>query len=328
MVVVLVVLGLALAILAQPIPRLVLGGALLAVLAIDIVVSWRALASERVDIQMDPPPQAVIGEILPSYLRAQAGRYPLYVETLWLWPTRTIALDSDGIGVVDFPAGSRGVIGWAAMDLAVPGPFGFFQARRRARVWFGAPIDVAPPEVRHAISWPPLKSFSFGLTETSPGGQEIFRGVREYVAGDPRRSVHWKATAHHGKLMVKEADGTGMVELRVVLDLATPSTGAEEAVSRAYFLIERARREHWRVILVTCEPQGTNVPLPVDKLPAPEYTSPYGGPVGVPTMTVQRPIQSRRDLLHRLASAGFGTPELLPWRGAQVTITPWGEQWA
>lgn len=327
LVLVVVVLGLLLALQGQPVARLIVGGALVAVLVIDAVTTWRALAAEQVDVQMDPPPQAVIGEILPSLLRARAGRYPLFVETLWLWPTRTIAVDSDEIGVVDFPAASRGVIGSAAVDLAVTGPFGFIQCRRRARVWFGAPIDVAPPQVRHVISWPPLPAFSFGLTETSPGGQEIFRSIREYVPGDARRSVHWKATAHHGRLMVKEADGTGMVELRVIIDLTTPSIGAEDAVSRAYFLIEQARLQHWRVVLVTREPRADDVPVPVDQLPSPEFTSPYGGPVGVATVTVERPVNSRRDLLHRLASAGFGPPDLQPWRAASVTVTPWGEKW-
>jgi uncharacterized protein (DUF58 family) len=326
-VVVVVLVGLGLAILAEPAPRLVLGGVLVLVLVIDAVLAFRGLAADRVDFEMDPPPQAVIGEILPSLMRARAGRYPLSVETLWLWPTRTIAVDSDSIGVVDFPARSRGRIGSAVVDLGVVGPFGFVRCRRRARAWFGAPIDVAPPPVRHTIKWPPLPTFSFGLTETSPGGQEIFRGVREYVAGDPRRIVHWKATAHHGRLMVKEADGNGMVALRVVLQLPTPSTGAEDAVSRAYFLIEQARRQHWRVVLVTREPRQDNVPVPVDELPGPEFISPYGGPVGVATATVQRPIGSKRELLQRLASAGFGEPDLDDWNGAQVTVSPWGEKW-
>ena len=49
------------------------------------------------------------------------------------------------------------------------------------------------------------------------GGHEL-HGVREHQPGESLRGVHWPATAHHGRLMVKELDDPGGDELAVVLD--------------------------------------------------------------------------------------------------------------
>ncbi len=62
-----------------------------------------------------------------------------------------------------------------------------------------------------------------------PSGLGDPRGVRPYAPGDPRRSVHWPATAHVGSLMVRETERT--VDDPVVLDVVLPSNvAAAEAV--------------------------------------------------------------------------------------------------
>ena len=73
--------------------------------------------------------------------------------------------------------------------------------------------------------WPRPRAAHFGLSESTPIGDEVYRSVRPYVRGDSRRRVHWKASAHHGSLMVKESDGTGIVSLRIVLQLDAPGVG-------------------------------------------------------------------------------------------------------
>ncbi len=49
-------------------------------------------------------------------------------------------------------------------------------------------------------------------------GDEEIRGVRDHQAGDPRRSVHWRATARHGTLMVRQAESTHGGRLRLGID--------------------------------------------------------------------------------------------------------------
>lgn len=60
-------------------------------------------------------------------------------------------------------------------------------------------------------------------TEVRPMGQagesSDFHGIRPYVQGDDLRRVHWKATAHTGKLAVKEFEYRYSGAVQVVLDL-------------------------------------------------------------------------------------------------------------
>ncbi len=67
-------------------------------------------------------------------------------------------------------------------------------------------------------------------------GQDEVRGVRGFEPGDPRRSVHWRATARHGALMVRQSEGPRGAHVRVAiaggtwtpasLDLATTVTAS------------------------------------------------------------------------------------------------------
>ncbi len=60
-------------------------------------------------------------------------------------------------------------------------------------------------------------------TEVRPIGQAgesaEFHGIRPYVQGDDLRRVHWKATAHTGKLAIKEFEYRYSGAVQVVLDL-------------------------------------------------------------------------------------------------------------
>ncbi|MGC8634100.1 MAG: DUF58 domain-containing protein [Candidatus Limnocylindrales bacterium] len=49
----------------------------------------------------------------------------------------------------------------------------------------------------------------------------LFAGVRPYQPGDPLRQVHWKATAHTGRPVVKRFDPSRQRELLLALDIQT-----------------------------------------------------------------------------------------------------------
>ncbi len=66
-------------------------------------------------------------------------------------------------------------------------------------------------------------SVTKGSASPVPAGLGDPRGVRPYTSGDPRRSVHWPATAHVGALMVRETERT--VEDPVVIDVVLPTDG-------------------------------------------------------------------------------------------------------
>ena len=56
-------------------------------------------------------------------------------------------------------------------------------------------------------------------------GTLAFHALREYVPGDELRHVHWRASAHAGKLIVKQHVDTAHASLAVVLDVSVHVTG-------------------------------------------------------------------------------------------------------
>lgn len=77
-----------------------------------------------------------------------------------------------------------------------------------------------------------------------------FANVRDYVRGDDLRKVHWRSTAHRGKLMVKQEEAPQEAQATLVLDLrrgahrgvgptSTFETTVAAAASIAYHLAER-----------------------------------------------------------------------------------------
>ena len=55
-----------------------------------------------------------------------------------------------------------------------------------------------------------------------------FHALRDYVAGDDRRNIHWKTTARTGRLMVRQFEETRRAHLLIVLDLDHEAWGSDE----------------------------------------------------------------------------------------------------
>jgi uncharacterized protein (DUF58 family) len=315
---------------------LVVGIGLLAALGLDRVVADRALRDP--DLRIEAPPEAVAGHPLSLLVRVRAGRYPVLVAPLWCTARPTVAVDGPEPGLVTLPAPARGVVWTLVVEVGVSGPLGLAQARRLVRVWLPAPVHVAPDPWPNEVEWPSLRTIQLGPTETSASGHDLFRGIRPYVPGDPQRTVHWKATAHHGRLMVRESEGTGVVVVRLVLDVPRPGDDAERAIARLAFVAEQALHQHWLVRLVTVEGPGPQAaPPPVDEIR--DGTGTGGPPFGrspipapeasvVPVVTVNRDVRTRRELQRRLAAAAFGTPHYGPQQVLSRRFTPDGDEWA
>lgn len=82
-----------------------------------------------------------------------------------------------------------------------------------------------------------------------------FHALREYVAGDDRRHIHWRSTARTGDLMVRQYEETRQSRVAVALDVAAQSYGSdqefEDAVSVAASFVMQAVREENPLALVT-----------------------------------------------------------------------------
>lgn len=126
----------------------------------------------------------------------------------------------------------RGDYERARIEVSSGGIFGVTRGRKDLEI--ESPIIVFP-----AISW--LESFPFDPRATySPvesyewarkGIGQDYYGVREYVHGDSLRHVHWKASARHGTLIVREFQQEFRPSAGVLLLLGRPSLGTRDTNS-------------------------------------------------------------------------------------------------
>jgi uncharacterized protein (DUF58 family) len=83
---------------------------------------------------------------------------------------------------------------------------------------------------------------------------EHFAGVRDYLPGDPMHHVHWRLSAHAGRLQTKRFEPTRTAEIVFALDLAdgepfwhaVDPEAAEETIGRASTLVRQALHAGWR----------------------------------------------------------------------------------
>jgi uncharacterized protein (DUF58 family) len=62
-------------------------------------------------------------------------------------------------------------------------------------------------------------------------GNELF-GVREYRPGDSLRRIHWRSSARHGELVVREFEPPGIQTLGIFVDPKPPSVEVADQIAR------------------------------------------------------------------------------------------------
>lgn len=107
-------------------------------------------------------------------------------------------------------------VGPAAVELRDP-----FGIARRALEAGGTDEVVVYPRIVALAGGPPLaghlSSGNDGPPRPGPSGDEL-ANIREYVQGDDLRHVHWRSTAHRGKLMVRQEENRQRPEAVVLVD--------------------------------------------------------------------------------------------------------------
>ena len=125
----------------------------------------------------------------------------------------------------------RGVYEWPPARLESSGPLGLFQARRRLER--PTSLVVLPPVYR-------LRSNLAGSREEpAPAirprrgpGLDLF-GTREYQQGDALHQIHWRSTARHREIIVREFEEPRRPSLAIWIDNAA-SFGRERESSLEY----------------------------------------------------------------------------------------------
>ena len=139
---------------------------------------------------------------------------------------------------------ARGLAVFEQLQALIDGPLGLIQLRRPVAV-SEATLPVLP--VRMAVELPPASSRrqlqlgGISLAQ-SVGDAEEFRSLRDYRAGDPLRSIHWRSFARTGRPMVREMQEEFFSRHALVLDCAAPFRFApsfETAIAMAAWLVAR-----------------------------------------------------------------------------------------
>ncbi len=135
----------------------------------------------------------------------------------------------------------RGRYAWGPLHISTRFPFGLVQ---RA-VWLDGADDLVvlprlgqlrPAWLRHC---PPAPHGARGARRPGyvPGD---FFAVREWQAGDSVRWVHWRSTARHRELVVRQFEQPGERQLAVLLDLWAPEAPLADDVRRVELAVSFA----------------------------------------------------------------------------------------
>lgn len=116
---------------------------------------------------------------------------------------------------------ARGVIGATGWSISTSDPLGFFAVRRKCA---DAEIALVFPRFTSLSERFPVRELeTAAATPRAGSGNELF-GIREYRAGDSLRRIHWRSSARHGELVVREYEPPGVRTLNIVVD-PRPATG-------------------------------------------------------------------------------------------------------
>lgn len=152
----------------------------------------------------------------------------------------------------------RGVYSSVLFDVRSAAPLGLVWWRRRVRVELPRPFEVGPMPIPARLE-PPRGTEDSGTDDGRVASSlaDAVKTVREYVAGDAIKLVHWPATARSGELMVKELEAPVAPVLCLAVDLRRgDDASVEEAASRAAGLALAAISAGVPVTMLTAEATG------------------------------------------------------------------------
>jgi uncharacterized protein (DUF58 family) len=195
------------------------------------------------------------------------------------------------------PTSRRGVV--PSGPLLVERADGFGLAHRTLVTGQLAELYVRPravplPEIAASLA----RSVDGPQSDTTMEGTLAFHTLREYVPGDELRHVHWRASAHAGKLVVKQHVDTAHAALAVVLDL-TVLTSQVDAIDAFETAVDCAASV---AVIAAAQRQPLQLLDPAGQSLLPPAVSRRGGST----------VDDVLDALTRTTSVPSGTPNQLP----------------
>jgi len=131
-----------------------------------------------------------------------------------------------GIRTYRLPTSQRGVFAIGPLEVPRSDPFALVRFTQRHggndEIWVSPRMLPLRP-----LPSGPTRHLEGPTSDTSPQGNITFHRLREYVAGDDMRMIHWKSTARTGRLMVRHNVDTSQPYTVVVLDVRPGPYSAE-----------------------------------------------------------------------------------------------------
>jgi uncharacterized protein (DUF58 family) len=155
----------------------------------------------------------------------------------------------------------RGLYTFQGFRVSTKFPFALF--RKSREVTFAGEIIVYPAVF--PVQAPPAGAEQGGENARARLGRRgEFFGLREFREGDDHRDVHWRSTAHRGRVMVREYEEEARRNVTLLLDNGLPEEASlgdhealEKAVSHAASLATHYVDKQYTVRLIT---RGSHVP--------------------------------------------------------------------
>lgn len=209
------------------------------------------------------PPRVAVGQALTGELRARnEARGPLVSTSLefpigaggvtYDLPMLLPGAEHTELFVV--PTQRRGVIDVGPVRTVRGDPLGLF---RRVQEWTDRTEVFVHPRTTH------LEPFGVGLVRDLEGSTAqntsmsdlAFHALREYVPGDDLRHIHWRSSARHGQLLVRQFLDTRRSHIVVIVDSSPMSYDSEDeyetAMSIAGSLLRRGILDEFDVSFAT-----------------------------------------------------------------------------
>ncbi len=150
----------------------------------------------------------------------------------------------------------RGVHSSVTLDIASAAPFALQWWTRRIRLPLPSALHVAP-RCGEAHAAPRRADDEAGDGVEKPRVEAgLPRGARPYIPGDARRLVHWRSTAHAGRLMVREVEQPAAEPVTITVELPADPEAAERVAEGALGSVVRLLQGGVPVLLGTREEAG------------------------------------------------------------------------
>ncbi|PZR51566.1 DUF58 domain-containing protein [Xylanimonas oleitrophica] len=285
-----------------------------------------------------PAPLAVAHRLSPprtTRLGEAVAHVELHNRSPWL-PLTVSGVEQVGgtdrvVGPASLPAGGRSTIEvrlpTERRGLVTVGPFALERRGTAdlvvARERRGDPVTLAVTPRVLPVEGPPTgrRRGHVGAQERVEHGGTDLVGLREYVAGDDLRRLHWATSARSGTLMVREDADPAQPHLTVLLDDRAPShvaEGFEEAVDVVASLVTACARQGVPVRCVTLSGSlDADVPAGV-----PGAGEPLRAAGGVVDLLTTLPVTAEEVPVALPAGAGAVLDVLAVVTGAGAPVEP------